>query len=288
MRPSTAEYYDQNTPRFLKHMPGNEAHAIHRALWAPGVTNRIESLYYVNSLILEDLPETKSATVLDLGCGVGSSIIYLSSRANGRFTGITNSSVQQRIAQDNLAAQPPGIQERCRVRHGDFMDETLYRSILGTETVDLAFMIESFVHGPDAEGLFNLLAGFSRPGARLVICDDILQQRREAEPRILKEYREGWHVSSLYTVGELTAIAERAGYHLQTNVDLTRYIELDRPRDVLIRAAVAAGRWFPFRGAFWENMLGGNAIQQCLKKGVIAYRYLVFQKRQPVALKPPS
>ncbi|MEO1451014.1 MAG: hypothetical protein AAFV07_15905, partial [Bacteroidota bacterium] len=54
---------------------------IHQALWAPGIQTQEEAVSYSNRLMYEawqDIPATQeSGAVLDLGCGIGSSLLYL-------------------------------------------------------------------------------------------------------------------------------------------------------------------------------------------------------------------
>ena len=93
-------YYDRHTDYFVNHRPGGRVGAIHRAVWAPGVTSQTAAFQYVESQILahlRDRPNGSDPThVVDLGCGVGASLCYLAERLPIHGTGLTLSPVPGR------------------------------------------------------------------------------------------------------------------------------------------------------------------------------------------------
>ena len=76
---SVRTFYERNTQRFLKWGGGKKAEVIHREVWGEGVRSKAEAFDYTHKLILDRLPfiEGRPTRVLDLGCGVGSSLFYL-------------------------------------------------------------------------------------------------------------------------------------------------------------------------------------------------------------------
>ncbi|MDX1407995.1 MAG: hypothetical protein R3330_07675, partial [Saprospiraceae bacterium] len=74
-------YYDDNTKLFLKLGADGSTRSIHQPLFLePGMSVR-EAMHTQHDIILRDLiGRTSSAHVLDLGCGVGASMIYLAAR----------------------------------------------------------------------------------------------------------------------------------------------------------------------------------------------------------------
>ena len=143
---------------------------------------------------------------MDLGCGVGGSLTYLASRSPIRATGITLSAVQAEIAADRIESLK--LADRVTCIEGD------YTSVpASVAPADLAFAIESFVHGPSPEGFFAECARLVRPGGILVICDDMRRPTSDpAAARALESYQRGWHVNTLLRREELIARAEAAGF----------------------------------------------------------------------------
>ena len=120
------------------------------------------------------------------------------------------------------------------------------------------------------------------PGARLVVCDDVLTPAGAAAPprdaRWIDEFRTGWRIGALLTAGEVTGHAADAGLTLVRDDDLTPYLSLHRPRDRWIGVLVTTMRPLRLRGEYWWSLAGGNALRHCLSTGLLGYRLLVFER----------
>lgn len=291
-----ADYYDRNTTRFLRYGHGGETLSIHRAVWGPDVADRAHALRYVENLIsaeLEGLDSSGPAAsgprlVADLGCGVGGSMLYLASlpSADGaRFVGVTISGAQAELGRRLAAAA--GLGARIRLVHGDYTSEGLF----GLGSVDLAYAVESFLHLESPGEFFDAVAPVLRRGGRVVICDDFLSDPRHSTRPLVETFRRGWHAANLVSSDAVTAEARKRGLVLRRNIDLSSYLELNRPRDLLIRglmpllrSAYQAARSLVSgsRGsqllAAYENVWGGDALQRCLLRGYLRYRFLVYER----------
>jgi cyclopropane fatty-acyl-phospholipid synthase-like methyltransferase len=265
-------YYDNNVAAFVR--LGQGGASIHRGVWGPGVSNRAAAHHYVDELILHALPEG-AARILDLGCGLGASLLYLAERVDVRGEGITISPAQADRAQDVIASA--GAADRVRCREGDFL--AVPDDLVGWS--DLTFSIEAFVHSPDADRYLHQAANTLRAGGRLVICDDFLTSTdppaTSRGARWLREFRAGWRVGSLLTVDRLRDLAAGHGLTLVRDLDLTPVLELRRPRDRWISVAVTLGRLVRASGGdYWRSLVGGNALQLALANGLLSYRFLEF------------
>jgi cyclopropane fatty-acyl-phospholipid synthase-like methyltransferase len=264
-------YYDLQTDGFLALGQGGGEAAIHRAVWGPGVTTRSAAFHFVEDQIADALARVapgggRSAPhVVDLGCGVGGSLTYLASRAPIRGTGITLSPVQARIAARRIEGLK--LADRLTCVEGD------YTALPGSVApADLAFAIESFVHGPSPEAFFAECARLVRPGGVLVICDDLRRPTTapSAAPA-LERYQRGWHVNTLLTREELIGHAEAAGFTHDHTTNLTPWLELGRPRDIAIDLFVALFGWLPLHRTPLGHLVGGSALHRCLTRGWIGY-----------------
>jgi SAM-dependent methyltransferase len=268
-------YYDNNTAVFSR--LGSSGGSIHRAVWGPGVSTRTEALHYVDECVLRALPQDVTRpVVVDLGCGVGASLLYLADRTDLIGEGITISPVQAEQATRRIAEV--GAADRVRCREGDFL--SIPADLAGT--ADLVFSIEAFVHGRDANGYLREAANALRRGGRLVVCDDFVAGSATcASPRTarrLAEFRTGWRIGSLFTVEQVRTLAASHGLTLTGDLNLTPYLQLRRPRDRWISVLVTAGRPLRLRGDYWQSLVGGNALQWCLAHGVLQYRFMQFDR----------
>jgi SAM-dependent methyltransferase len=268
-------YYDQNTPTFLLTGQGGSLGAIHRAVWAPGVHKRAAAFHYVDERIaelIEGLPSHGSPIhVVDLGCGVGASICYLASRLPIRGTGVTISAVQHRLAQERIAAA--ALSDRVTCVEGDYC--ALPDSV---GPADVAYAIESFVHGPSPERFFAEAARVVRPGGLLILCDDLRTDADGARAeRTVRQFERGWHINSLVTSGRLRSLAADAGFVHESTTDLTPFLELQRPRDRAIGVLVGMVAWMPVVSTRLAPLVGGHALQTALARGWVAYELTVFR-----------
>lgn len=257
-------YYDANTWKFL--LTGGQR-ALHRELWAPGVTSRAAALHHTHELVLAELG-TDDRRVLDLGCGVGTAALYLARRRPLEVVGVTISPAQVRLAERYAARggpRPGGVTFRV----ADYTD--LPRDLGG---FDLAFAVESFVHADPAPAFFREAARALRPGGALVVVDDI--RTTEADDPRVDDFRAGWHVSSLLTVERAAALAADVGLELVASRDLSALQRLGRPRDRLVRALQPVLRPLRGRSAWADSMVGGDALQRCHRAGLLEYRLLRF------------
>ena len=272
-------YYDRHTAAFVSHGQGGSVGAIHRAVWGPGTRTRQDAFRYVEDQIAESIRRLPSGVgtshiphIVDLGCGVGGSLCYLAERQPIRGTGITLSPVQARLAEERI--RQAGLSDRVICLEGDYCDLPT-----DLEPADLAYAIESFVHGPSPEGFFAQCARLIRPGGLLFLCDDF--RRPVADPaaaRAVERFRRGWHVNALLERDTLRAVAREAGFGHESTTDLSSYLELSRLRDRMIDLLLALFGWLPLAPARVDYVRGGSALQKCLAKGWIGYDLALFRR----------
>lgn len=269
-------YYDRQTSAFVAFGQGGSGGAIHRAVWGPGTTNRPQAFRYVEDRIAEligRLPPTSEAPhVVDLGCGVGGSLCYLAGRLPIRATGITLSPVQARLAEQRI--REAGLSDRVRCIEGDYCD---LPSEIGP--ADLAYAIESFVHGPAPARFFTQCNQLVRPGGLLLICDDFRRSTTgPAATPTIERFCRGWHVNALLQPGELHSLARAAGFEHDSTLDLSPYLEINRTRDRVINALLALLGWLPLDRTPLCHLVGGSALQTCLARGWIGYEFALFRR----------
>ena len=268
-------YYDRHTATFLRYGQGGGAGAIHRAVWGPGVESREAAFHYVEDRIADRLraalPAGTEPSVVDLGCGVGGSLCYLARRLPIRGAGVTLSPLQARLAAQRIRAA--GLHDRIRCLEGDYTDPGL-----ALPAADLAYAIESFVHGPDPAGFFAQCARIVRPGGLLLICDDVRRAGGGAAARrTIERFRRGWRINTLLDREGLRALAAKAGFEHRATDDLTPFLETRRPRDRAIGLLAALVGWLPV-DARLGHLTGGSALQICLRRGWIGYDLALFRR----------
>ena len=268
-----AQYYDSNTARFLSLGGSGDVAAIHRAIWAPGVTTQAQAFGFLNQLVANALQpalpeETGAARVLDLGCGVGGTATLVAQTLDVHVTGVTLSPAQVQLAQQR--AEALGLASRVNFALGSFSAMPELPASHG------AYAIESFVHADDAAGFFTMAAKHLLPGARLVLCDDFLNPPHTAEAKAcVARFRRGWHLNTLLSEEDTCALAQSAGFRLVEVQDLSAHLRGFHP---LLLWAVSTLTRVPLPWAYWHNLAGGTALQRCVKNGWTRYLALIWER----------
>jgi tocopherol O-methyltransferase len=266
-----ADYYNRNTRAFLLHARQSTG-AIHRELWAPGVVSRDAALTYVNQLLADRLP--RQGALLDLGCGVGGTAVWLGARRFGPVLGVTNSPLQARIGAERVSSQ--GLATQVEIRLGSY----LKLEELGVQPAGYrgAYAIESFVHSPDVDLFFASVGAALALGGTLIVCDDFVDptaQGRKAR-RVLARVRAGWLAASLVTPAAAIASARVAGFELHEQQDLTPMHRFHGRGKRLWMKLVTA---LPVPHPFWRSLRGGLALQIALERRWLRHLLLVFVKQ---------
>ena len=284
-----AAYYDANTRRFLAMGGTGAALAIHRPLWAEGVRTVEAAAAHVNHLIAAEAEAALGRAplrVCDMGCGVGGTLFHLSRVwPEAELCGITISAEQVRLAEAQARAR--GLADRCRFIRSDFaLPMTLPRA-------DLVIAVESHVHAASAEVFLQAASRHLRPGGVLVIVDDMLavpdRALSTADAARVAAFRRGWRLGHVPDVAALSALAVDVGFGTRRVADLTPLLRLGRLRDHALRLAGPLADRAGLAGwPIFANMIGGNALTQSYRAGVMRYTLMVLQSPEapsrPLAL----
>lgn len=271
-------YYDNNTRYFLKYGQHYLSANIHQALWAPEVKTKLEAVNYSNFLILQEIQKLSQVQhILDLGCGVGSSLLYLKDHLEGQFqfTGISISAEQIKIAQQ-FAAKAEGKKKNIQFIAASF--QNLPEHI---QDIDLAYSIEAFVHSPNGSTYFKEASKALKSKGKLILIDDFLSEEKHPSNqynKTIRNFKKGWHLGSLLEVDEIVQMAKQQNLQLIKRQNLTPWHAKNRLRDHLLHWSLPLMLPSYKRSTYGLSLLGGDARWQALRKNWINYELLVFEK----------
>ena len=276
-------YYDSNTARFLLVGGSGRSYALHRQLWGEGVTSTEGASGHIHRLIEEAIRQGRpvgAPVILDMGCGVGGTLFHLADAfPRASLTGITISPKQHGMA-ERLAAGK-GLGDRCRFVLGDFEREDT------GVAADVVVAVESFAHSTSRRAFFRSAARQLTGGGMLLIADDFLTAEPESfgvrARRHIEDFRAGWHLPGLGTADACIRAGGRQGLRLEDDTELTGLIRLGRPRDRAIALLCPFIRMLGLGDVpVFGNMIGGHALQNGIREGILTYRLLRF-RREPRA-----
>jgi tocopherol O-methyltransferase len=162
----------------------------------------------------------QGASVLDIGCGVGGSALWLAEEFGCQVTGMTISPVQARMAARKAKARQLGNQVRFEVN-----DANLWKP--APESFDVVWIMESSEHFPDKKHFFEKCALALRPGGTLAVCAWL---RRDGamlpgEEKLVATIAEAMMSASLDSLSNYRDWMRVAGLTVTTAEDITRQVE---------------------------------------------------------------
>ena len=167
--------------------------------------------------VAEQLAVPPGGTVLDVGCGWGSNLLYLAEATGADLHGITLSAKQREYALERAHAL--GLADRVRVDQMHIEDMEL-----APESLDAVLFVGSIVHMDNREEIHRRVARALRPGGRLLISDCFfpVQERGDRESSATRYiFFEALGYCRLLHLSQELALVEGAGLDVTRVEDLT-------------------------------------------------------------------
>jgi cyclopropane fatty-acyl-phospholipid synthase-like methyltransferase len=213
------EHYDRNQIIYNLFWLNKENLGMHYGFWSDGIKNLHEAIINENKVVANTLEIKESDIVLDAGCGVGGTTIWIAKNYKAKVTGITLSQKQAEAAKNYSKKWGVNnltnfyVKDFCNT---DFPDE-LFTKILSIESSCHAEKKESF-----AKETFRIL----RTGGKLVVADYFIRENLEKKERqLVNEWCHGWEMPGLLTLRDFQKKLETAGFKNIRYIDKTKEIE---------------------------------------------------------------
>ena len=182
--------------------------SFHYGFWDEHTKNLPQALMRENEVLSEIANIKKDDKVLDAGCGVGGSSIYLAQKIGCNVTGITLSGKQVETAKINAV--------KHKVDHlTNFEEMDFTKTRFETAVFDVVWAIESVCYASSKRDFLKEAYRLLKPGGRLIIADGfgLKKTYSKKEQKILDKMNWGWQVESLESLQNFTNIAEEAGFN---------------------------------------------------------------------------
>ena len=185
------KYYDYTLPlyRIFYHKQSN---ALHFGFWDDTVSTHQEALLNVNKYMANKARIVQGDRILDAGCGIGGSTMWLAENYDIEAVGITISDRQVRKAK--YLAKEKGLQDRAIFYKKDYIDTDFE-----DESFTVVWAIESVCHTVDKKDFIKEAYRLLRPGGRLIVDDGFLLRdpENDQEAYDLDSFLEGMAVPNL-------------------------------------------------------------------------------------------
>ena len=210
------KYYDacQGDYALLWHL--GKSQAMHCGYWDESVRSLPEALKRENEILTEIAKIKKTDKVLDAGCGVGGSAIFLAKNIGCHATGITISKKQVRTAQEN--AKKAGVENLT-----SFIDMDFENIKFPDKSFDVVWAIESVCHADSKQQFIQEAYRVLKPGGKLIIADGFATKENYTgkDQRNMRKWLDGWSVNFLETQDNFNKFLRDIGFKKITFKNIT-------------------------------------------------------------------
>jgi cyclopropane fatty-acyl-phospholipid synthase-like methyltransferase len=214
------EYYDECETHYRWLWNLESSLAMHAGFWDATTKTLAEALERENHVLAETAKIKSSDHVLDAGCGVGGSSIYLAKNYGCHVTGITLSAKQVETATE-IAKQ--------RITQGPlpkFLVRDYTQTELPSESFDVIWGIESICHAEKKEDFLREAHRLLRKNGRIVIADAFLTKHHyiKKEQEMMDNWLRGWGVDSLEREVDFAEHLQNVGFSKIHFSDMTQQV----------------------------------------------------------------
>lgn len=277
-REKIVRYYDL-AQRFYELLWCGDTMGLHYGIWTPDTKNRKEAIIKENE-ILADLTEVKNGDlILDAGCGVEGSGVWLAKNRGAKVVGLNIVPSQLKIGED--FAQKKGVSPQLDFTQGDF--QTLP---FADNSFDVFWFLESIEHATDIDNLIKEAFRVTRPGGRIAIAATF-KGREDISEEEQRQLRVGLDVAGAFndfrTADAVGKVMKEEGFVNVANFDKTEDImrsakEMTR----MCRWGLPVAKVLATLGAvspvIAQNNQWGLYQEKLFKSGATSYNILIGQK----------
>lgn len=213
------DYFDQ-THNDYRLLWGIDRHlGLHCGFSDEQVRGHDQAVLHMNQVLASMAGISASDRVVDAGCGIGGSALWIAEHIGAAVVGVNINPRQ--IEQARQLAKERRLDKRVQFHVADFC-----ATRLAGESFNIAWALESACYAEDKRLLLRELWRLLKPGGRLVVADGFLARptRSKDEGRLVERWRRGWAIPSVACASEFRGWLRDAGFRQIRFEDITRHV----------------------------------------------------------------
>jgi len=193
---------------------------MHYGFWDNKTWTFGQALLRTNQVLAEQANIHEDERVLDAGCGVGGSAIWLAKNIGCQVTGITLSKKQVRSALKN--ASQAGVTNKVHFKVMDYA-----KTNFPDNSFHVVWAIESVCYAEDKKNFLKEAHRLLKPRGRIIIADFFKSKEHmnSKERRLYKGMVDGWRVKDFSTVNYIKKSLQEIGYKKIVIRDVTKNVQ---------------------------------------------------------------
>jgi len=201
------EYYDQCEVDYKYNWHLDDCFALHIGYWDDTINSLPEALLKQNEIMKKKGQITAGDMVLDAGCGIGGSSIYLAKNCGCKVMGITLSKKQADSAV--VLSKKHNIDHLIKFQVMDFS-----KTAFADETFDVIWALESSCYANSKQTFIKEAYRLLKKKGKLILADGFESKQCFSilERRLLNNWINRWAVDSLESIENFKFFLHDAGF----------------------------------------------------------------------------
>jgi tocopherol O-methyltransferase len=178
-----------------------------------------DAVLHMNRVLTTMAGITPGERILDAGCGIGGSALWLAAKLGVSVVGININAKQ--VAQARRLAREQRLEDRLQFHVADFC-----ATRLADEAFDVVWALESACYAENPCAFLSECRRVLRPGGRLIIADGFLTRDDLAddEQRVVTRWRRGWAIPGVASIARFRQWLGEAGFRDIAFRDITEHV----------------------------------------------------------------
>ena len=271
-------YYDQTEVHYKMFWKLEEAAGLHYGIWDASTHSIGDAILNTNRYLVNIGKINKGHNVLDAGCGIGGSSIFLAKNIGCKVHGITLSKKQSETAKS--------LAEKNNVSNlAEFSQANYLETGFNDNSFDIVWAIESFGSASDKSSFFKEMKRILKPGGRILFADMFKPMTYDISlNKTMQIMLNGWAISDILSIEELNSLSDKFDFEVTQIKDATKLIK--KSVNVFYYASILGLLGTKIYNFFKEasyfsriHYTTGFAQKRAYKKGDWGYYLVVCEKK---------
>ena len=218
------DFYQKNWQLIVKLLKVDKTHCIHHGYYEKGIRTHLQAVqnlnFLVESLLGLNKDDKQNRKILDAGCGIGGTVVYLAGKyPNAKFTGITKIPEHISLAKNHA-------EEKQVIENTDFISKDFINTGFSDDQFDAVYLVESSCYAPDKQILVKEMKRILKPNGTLIIVDVFLTNinLNSFFKNIYTWFCKGWGLPNLIKLEKFRDSLKTEGFNEITDRDLTKNV----------------------------------------------------------------
>lgn len=260
-----SQYYDTMLPFYRLYF--GTSYGFHAGYFDARTRSKKEAVLNVNRFLADKAGIKDGDYILDAGCGIGGSCIWLTQNYNVKAVGISNSKKQIKLAK-NIAGKLK-LSKKTDFYLMDYQKTSFQKS-----QFDVIWAIESVCYAAKKSDFLKEAHRILKKGGRLILADGFLlrEPKGDKETLLLRELLSGYALENISSTQSFKKDLEKTNFKKIKQWEKTNDILpwLNNSRKMLIPLALITEKLKLTPSSLTGTLRAGEAIRESIQRNLLS------------------